>query len=124
MKPSQDPSPLDAPLDADGDLSQVLAEVERSLQDLKSRLVQVEADEHRQRDLQQRLREVKSQSERDRSPTLRAELKQLQRQLDEVELALESRLFSWKSLQNPFWQAVRFGGIGIVLGWFLKSLVG
>jgi hypothetical protein len=38
--------------------------------------------------------------------------------LEEVDLMLESRLLN---LWEPFWQAVRFGGLGIAIGWFLRA---
>lgn len=83
-----------------------LTQVEQTLQELKTRYVQVGRDRQQQQELQ-------------------AQLQQIQEQLAQLEIALESRLFSWKdSLAAPFWQAVRFGGIGIILGWLLKSCAG
>ncbi|MCA1993960.1 MAG: DUF2203 domain-containing protein, partial [Coleofasciculus sp. S288] len=55
---------------------------------------------------------------------LQAELKRIKEELETIELNLESRLFSWGSLKEPFWQAVRFGGLGVVIGWILKSCAG
>jgi hypothetical protein len=48
-------------------------------------------------------------------------LNYIQKELAEIELRLESELFKWSDLSEPFWQAVRFMGIGIVIGWILKS---
>ncbi|GAC1482640.1 MAG: hypothetical protein NVS2B14_21410 [Chamaesiphon sp.] len=48
-------------------------------------------------------------------------MKQIQDQIETLEVNLESQLFSWGSLKEPFWQAVRFGGLGVVVGWILKS---
>ncbi len=58
------------------------------------------------------------------SPELKKELEALEAELSQVELSLESELFSWDGLREVFWQAVRFGGLGIVLGWFLKTWAG
>ncbi len=58
------------------------------------------------------------------SPELKKELEALEQELAQVELSLESELFSWAGLREIFWQAVRFGGLGIVLGWFLKTWAG
>jgi len=33
-------------------------------------------------------------------------------------------LFSWDTLKRPFWQAIRFGSVGVIIGWLLKSWVG
>ncbi len=52
-----------------------------------------------------------------------AELNQLQQAVDEFEISLASHLLSWRQLQEPFWQAVRYGGLGLVGGWVLHWLV-
>lgn len=52
-----------------------------------------------------------------------AELAQLQQAVEEFELELASRTLSWSQLREPFWQAVRYGGLGIVLGWALHWLL-
>ncbi|HEY9884583.1 MAG TPA: hypothetical protein V6C98_13325 [Thermosynechococcaceae cyanobacterium] len=100
---------------------QELATIERSLADLKERYIQVQQDEQTQAQLQERQGQLKQQGQR--SPALKAELAHLQTQLDELEVKLESRLFSWGSLREPFWQVVRFGGLGIVIGWSIAFTV-
>ncbi len=49
-------------------------------------------------------------------------LKQLQQRLNDLEMQLESDLFDWRSLREPFWQAVRFGGLGVIIGWTLHAI--
>jgi predicted RNase H-like nuclease (RuvC/YqgF family) len=121
--PSHSPNPGSA--DADEiDFEQTLRNVEQALLLLKARYGQVQADQHRQQELQQRLSQAERQQQRDRSQALKTELKQVQQQIEELEVALESKLFSWSGLKEVFWQAVRFGGLGVVLGWTLKSLAG
>ncbi|TVQ08196.1 MAG: hypothetical protein EA368_12350 [Leptolyngbya sp. DLM2.Bin27] len=56
--------------------------------------------------------------------TAAQELQRLQAAADAFELELASQVLSWQHLREPFWQAVRFGGAGIVLGWLLAWLVG
>ena len=102
---------------------QELAEVERSLQDLKTRHAQVQQDQAQQSQLQQRRDRLQSELQRRSRPELKAELKQIQAQLEALEVNLESDLFSWGSLREPFWQIVRFGGLGVILGWFLAFTV-
>ncbi|MGF1520431.1 MAG: hypothetical protein ACFCVB_21895 [Nodosilinea sp.] len=51
------------------------------------------------------------------------EVARLQEAADAFELELVNRVVSWQHLQEPFWQAVRFGGLGIVVGWLLAWLV-
>jgi hypothetical protein len=101
-----------------------LQAAEQSLYLLKARYSQVQLDQQRQQALQQRLSEAERDYRRRSSSALQQELKQIRQQLDDLELALESRLFSWNGLREVFWQAVRFGGLGVVIGWLLKSLVG
>lgn len=102
-----------------------LSELEQNLAQLKVRYAQVEADRQRQQALQNRADSLQQELRRNRSaPGLKTELKQIQQQLEEIELALESQLFSWSGLREIFWQAVRFGGIGVIIGWLLKSCAG
>ena len=120
MQSPQEPDISD--LQSEDELGRSLADVERSLIALKQRYAQVRLDQQQQAELQQRLKQVKRELPR-HSPQLKAQLKQIQEQLEAVELNLESQLFTWGSLKEPFWQAVRFGGLGIVVGWILRWLV-
>lgn len=104
------------------DFERSLQEVEQALDALKVRYAQVKTDQQRQQELNQRLEQTQQALNRNRSSkSLQAELKQIRQQLEELELALESQLFSWSGLREGFWQAVRFGGIGVVIGWVLKA---
>jgi len=118
--PPSVPSSRSSP-DPEGEFEQELAEVEQALQLLKERYNQVNTDRQQQAQLQQRLQELNHQQHQQRLPEIKAELQQIKQRLEVLELNLESQLFSWKSLREPFWQAVRFGGLGIVVGWILKS---
>ncbi|HEY9637297.1 MAG TPA: DUF2203 domain-containing protein [Coleofasciculaceae cyanobacterium] len=126
QEPSQPSSPGSEPPDTGADeFEQALSEVERSLQLLKERYAQVQRDRQRQAELQHRREDVRRElRETSNQQALQAELKQIKEQLEIVELNLESQLFSWKSLREPFWQAVRFGGLGVVIGCILKSCAG
>ena len=110
------------------DFDQTLKEVEQSLLLLKARYAQIQLDRQHQHDLQQRKEQIEKQLQHPSSQInpleLKRELKRIRQQLEELEVALESQLFSWSGLKEIFWQAVRFGGLGIVIGWILKSLVG
>ncbi|HEY9650225.1 MAG TPA: DUF2203 domain-containing protein [Coleofasciculaceae cyanobacterium] len=119
--PNSEPNPPNSNAD---EFEQAFADLEQSLQVLKERYEQVQRDRTSRDELQQRRddihRELRQTNNRQ---ALRVQLKQIQEQLETIELNLESRLF-WGSLKEPFWQAVRFGGLGIVLGWVLKSCAG
>lgn len=96
----------------DAQWEQSLAEVERSLTEIKQRYAQIKRDHASHTELQQRQQQ------------LQTELQQVKTELETLELNLESRLFSWSSLREPFWQAVRFGGLGVVVGWILNACAG
>lgn len=119
MRPPQEPSEPDAQ-----DFSLALDEVERSLTALKQRYIQVQHDQKRRTQLQQRLEQVKKELHNTHLPQFKVELRQIKEQLEAIEVNLESQLFTWGSLKEPFWQAVRFGGLGVVVGWILKSCTG
>jgi len=98
----------------------LLASLEESLKVLRGRYEQIQQDQQRRVLLQQELDQSQWAYHQEQEPELRIQLHQIQRELEVVEVALESRLISWE----PFWQVVRFGGLGIVVGWVLKSCVG
>lgn len=106
------------------ELDQLLLTVERSLVALKERHSQVRRDRQHQAELQQRLQQTQAEWHRTHVPQLRAELHQIEKELDTLEVALESQLLTWGSFREVFWQAVRFGGLGVVVGWILKSCAG
>jgi hypothetical protein len=121
-----DPSPPSPhqPDPGDTEFEQALAEVAQDLRSLRDRYEQIKGDRIRQEELKYRREQIRPQRQGDNNSTLKAELKQIQEQLEIIELNLESSLFSWRSLKEPFWQAVRFGGLGMIIGWFLKSYAG
>jgi predicted RNase H-like nuclease (RuvC/YqgF family) len=121
---SQPPSTNNSDQDGTQDIEQGLIEVEKSLIDLKARLTQIQRDGQRKIELKNRIDEVIPQIRQTKSQQLKEELNQLKTQLETLEFDLESRLVTWGSFQEPFWQAVRFGGLGIVIGWLLKSCSG
>ncbi|MGL5083401.1 MAG: DUF2203 domain-containing protein [Microcoleaceae cyanobacterium] len=102
------------------EFEQALSELERSLLTLKERYAQVQQDHQRQAELKSRIEVINPELQRSRSQALREELRQLEAELETLELNLESHLFTWSSLKEPFWQAVRFGGLGVVIGWLLR----
>jgi hypothetical protein len=110
------------------DFPEALQLVEAQLQQLKERYYQVQQDSQLQKELQQRHQSLKKQLKRELSDAdkqeVKAELKRIQSQIETLQLRLESDLFGWHSMKEPFWQAVRFGGLGIVLGWVLKGCAG
>lgn len=116
--------PQPEPETTEQEIEEALAEVERSLQALKERHANILNYKKRQAELQHRLEEVRPELRRQKTEELREELGQIKAELETIELNLESSLFGWNSVKEPFWQAVRFGGLGIIIGWVLKSSAG
>lgn len=118
---SQDSNRLDR---EQQDISVALVEVERAFSKLKKRIVQVERDTQLRSQLKRQKQDLKQQHHNKTiSEPIKAELRRIEQELETIEQNLESRLLKWKDIIEPFWQAVRFGGAGIIIGWILKSLV-
>lgn len=108
------------PLEAtDLEFEQGLEEVERSLDALRERYSQIQADQQQQTELQQQYDQLQQSWRQTHLPALKTELKRIQEQIDALEIQLESRLLSWDSFRELFWQILRFGGVGMVVGWLL-----
>lgn len=113
MNPSSKSSHSNTSSSEDGtDIEQAFTEVESLLQSLKERHLQIQTAKQHRTELQQRLQE------------LEAELNQVKQTLEALEVDLESRLFSWSSQREVFWQVIRFVGLGIVVGLALKACTG
>ncbi|MDP8964765.1 MAG: DUF2203 domain-containing protein [Cyanobacteriota bacterium] len=124
-QPSPSGSEPNLPDTGADEFEQALSEVDQSLAALKERYAQVQRDRQRQAELQHRREQIrKERRQTSNRQALQTELSQIKEQLETIELNLESQLFSWGSLKEPFWQAVRFGGLGVVIGWILKSCAG
>lgn len=108
----------------DTELEQALRTTEQILLELKERYTQVKGDQRRKQQLQQQSKMLQHQFSASNRQQIKAQLLQIGQELEQLDLNLESRLFSWRSLREPFWLAVRFGGLGVLIGWFLKSLAG
>lgn len=137
LQSSSSGSESSQPDTGEDDFEQALSELERSLQALRGRYAQVQLDLQRQAEFQQRLKQVQREGSGTPLPQMQGELRQIKEQLKELEAELESRLLSdsdlmtlfwqgWRRglMGEPFWQVVRFGGLGVVLGWILKSCAG
>ncbi len=55
---------------------------------------------------------------------LKSQLQTVQTQLQEIETSIFSEMITLSIFKEPFWQIVRFSGLGFLLGFFLKSCVG
>ena len=91
-----------------------IAQLEAELAALRDRHQQVSAADLARAKLQERQKLVKA---RGKSPETKQELQEIAEKLGDLETVLESQLMT----MEPFWTAVRFGGLGILIGWMLKA---
>jgi hypothetical protein len=131
MPPSNSPN---LPLD---DFEQSLRQVEDSLLQLKARYHHIQSHQAEQQSLLEQQQRLRDRLRAEPSLELKQQLQAIEDQLQELKIALESELLSDRQtkqlmgelLRNgiigeAFWQIIRFGGLGVVLGWLLKSWAG
>ena len=120
--------------DSESDFALSLAALTQSLQTLQTRYDEVQSHRAKQQQLDEHRADLEARWQTEQRPELEQELQQVKAQLEELSLQLESELLTDKQLQtvfwdglrqglmgDVFWQIVRFGGLGIVVGWLLKS---
>ena len=109
-----------APVDETIEFDREIAELEQQISALKYRHADTQLATHEQVVLVRQRNELKSNGTN--RPEVKQELQMIRSRLAELELTLESRLLNeWKLMWEPFWQAVRFGGLGIAIGWFIST---
>jgi hypothetical protein len=119
-EPSKIPAPMNPVTTAEPPTDQFLASIdqlETELTALRDRYQQVGAADLARADLQERQKVVKA---RGKSAETKQELQEIAEKLGDLENILESQLMT----MEPFWTAVRFGGLGILIGWALKVWLG
>ena len=101
----------------DSELEMAIADVEKELESLKLRYQEVCDATQEIAELRESQIEILDQAERIvKQESLKTELSLIIEKIQDLELKLESKLLKW---QEPFWQIVRFTGIGILIGWIL-----
>ena len=105
-----------------------LGAAEQDLRQGRDRYDQVSHDYDRRQALRNQIDVVRPDRDRasskEQKQQLTQDLKRLQEKVAELDLSLESRLFAESGLNEVFWQAVRFGGLGVAIGWLLERWVG
>ncbi len=97
-------------------VEKALGEVEQSLNELEARYQQIKQDWQRKSQLEVEKEQLKAQKKRNaEKEPIKTQINLIQKELDELELNLESSL-----LPDIFWQVVRFVGIGVVIGYGLS----
>lgn len=104
-------------------ITEAIANVEISLEKLKQRHQQIIEDQSKKSTLENRQQEIKDlQGKNNSQDSIKSELHYIEKELGDIELRLESDLVKWSSFLEPFWMMVRFGGIGVIIGWILKTI--
>lgn len=104
-------------------IEDAIAHLQARLEQIKQRHQQIINDRQRKDELIARKEEIKTLKAENNPPdSWKSELKYIEEELDAIEVRLESELLKWSSLSEPFWQIVRFVGIGIIIGWILKTM--
>ncbi len=119
------------------DFAQELSQTEQTLAQLKERYQRIRQAQQQQSELQATGIQLGEEWENHQLPELEQELQRINQQIQELSLILESELLSNEELMKIyqaelrsgllgeiFWQIVRFGGLGILIGWFLKTWAG
>ncbi len=97
-----------------------IADIEQSISALKQRHADVELAERERVVLERQRNELKHTGSK--HPDVKQDLAQIRSRLEELDVLLESRLIDeWQLRGEIFWQAIRFGGLGIALGWFIST---
>ncbi len=122
MESNQSPTPNE-------EFETALMEVERSLLKLQGRYKEVQQAQKQKRDLEERLNPVSSEDS--------LEVQKINEELQQLRITLESNLLTdediktlfWEGVRQGllgefFWQIIRFGGLGVLLGWLLKTWAG
>ncbi len=113
---TQNTQPVDQIVEFDREIEELEAEIFA----LKQRHADTQLAAQEQVVLTRQRNELKQKGSN--HPEVKQELQLIRSRLAELDLTLESRLLNeWKLMWEPFWQAVRFGGLGMIIGWVLAS---
>jgi uncharacterized protein YhaN len=113
---TQNATPIDETMDFDREI----ADLEYAIATLKQRQAEIELAERERVVLARQSNELKHKGSK--QPEVKQELQQIRSRIEQLDITLESRLLNeWKLMWEPFWQAVRFGGLGIAIGWFIST---
>lgn len=104
------------PIDFTIEFEREITELETAISTLKHRQADIELADRERVVLERQRNELKQKGTK--QPQIAQELAQIRSRLEELDLIVESRLLN---MWEPFWQAVRFGGLGIALGWFIST---
>ena len=122
---TQNATPVDFTIEFEREIS----ELEAAISALKHRQAEIELADRERVVLERQRNELKQKGTK--HPDIKQELAQIRSRLEELTLILESPLLNeyklaWELFlqfikSDTFWQAVRFVGLGIAIGWFIST---
>lgn len=98
--------------------------IAESLAALDARYRQIQRDRQQRDQLQAELQTIARANRHAKSRSTSSDhdqLSQIRTRLEQLELNLESSLFSWSGLREPVWFGLRYGSLGFILGWLLHA---
>lgn len=115
--------------DFDTDFPAALTEAENTLQQIRDRYLEIKTAQAEKAQLEKKLaavqtdRSTKAQTEQDLA-VLQTELEQIQEQIHTLGMTLESQLWKWHDLKEPFWQFIRYFGLGFAAAVVIHKFAG
>ncbi|KAI9134597.1 hypothetical protein [Acaryochloris sp. CCMEE 5410] len=113
----------------DTEFPAALTEAENTLQQIRDRYLEITTAQAEKAQLEKKLaavqtdRSAKAQTEQDLA-ALQTELEQIQDQIQTLGMTLESQLWKWHDLKEPFWQFIRYFGLGFAAAVVIHKFAG
>lgn len=110
----------------DTDFPVALTETEKTLQQLRDRYLEIKTAQAEKAQLEQKLSKVQTDmaaqaANQQTLADLQTELEQLQGQIQTLGMTLESQLWKWHDLKEPFWQFIRYFGLGFATAFLIQK---
>lgn len=124
---SLEPSAETPASDFDTEFPAALTEAETTLNQIRARYQEIKTAQVEKAQLESKLATLqtdlaaKAQLE-ESVAALEAELEQVQEQIQSLGITLESQLWKWHDLKEPFWQFIRHFGLGFAAAYALHKL--
>lgn len=127
--PSIEQTAVEASPDFDTEFPAALTEVETTLQQLKDRYQEIKTAQAEKFQLEKKLAALQTNTTataqaEESLAEIQSELEQVQEQIHSLGITLESQLWKWHDLKEPFWQFIRYFGLGFAAAFVLHKLSG
>jgi chromosome segregation ATPase len=128
-QPSLEAASANNPSDFDTEFTAALEDVDTTLEQIRARYQEIKIAQAEKATLEKTLAELQTdlaQKEQLEQAVaeLQTELEQVQEQIHTLAITLESQLWKWQDLKEPFWQFIRYFGLGFAAATLLHKLTG